>query len=441
MDLRNPLKILRPPWPATLLMPVAVLLGLGLGLAGLWPLAVLAAFASIAVAARMVADRSAAPAGDSSAIASEAKPRGGAANDLQAMVDALPDPLVTIDARRRLIAANRAARELIGAVDAGGDLATAIRDPAVLAACDQVLADGTARAVELQWHGIVERDLRAVVLALPGASPAAAMVLLHDLTAMKRAEHMRADFVANASHELKTPIAALTGFIETLRGPARDDAEARARFLAIMDEQAKRMARLVEDLLSLSRIELDEHTRPDAPVDLLPLLRAVIDTLELRARQRGIALKLDSAGRVPPALGDRDQLQQVFQNLADNAVKYARANSVVTIELRLTEGGPALADGAPALAVAVRDQGEGIAAQHLPRLTERFYRIDNARSRQLGGTGLGLAIVKHIVNRHRGALSIDSSPGQGSVFTVFLPVAPAAAMAKANPAAAGRQRA
>ena len=214
---------------------------------------------------------------------------------------------------------------------------------------------------------------------------------------------------------MKTPIAGLAGFIETLRGPARDDAAARERFLGIMAEQADRMRRLVDDLLMLSRIEQHEHSRPAAAVDVGRVLRGVNDLLHLKASSRGVALEIDVEKGLPPAVGDYDELTIVFQNLIDNAIKYTRGASTVRVVARATGGGD--------LAVSVADEGDGIAAAHLPRLTERFYRVDTARSRQLGGTGLGLAIVKHVVNRHRGRLEIQSSPGKGSVFTVTLPTA------------------
>ncbi len=239
---------------------------------------------------------------------------------------------------------------------------------------------------------------------------------LHDLTASKRSEQMRADFVANASHELRTPLATLLGFIETLRGPARDDREAQDRFLAIMHEQASRMARLIEDLLSLSRIEMNEHVPPTGRANLRHVLGSVAATLELRAKARGIHIVLDLADGLPEALGEPDELAQVFQNLFDNAIKYGHEGSAIEVSARLERRGAA----APLIAIAVRDHGEGIRREHLPRLTERFYRVDTARSRAMGGTGLGLAIVKHIVNRHRGRLDIASELGEGSVFTVRL---------------------
>jgi two-component system phosphate regulon sensor histidine kinase PhoR len=227
---------------------------------------------------------------------------------------------------------------------------------------------------------------------------------------------MRADFVANASHELKTPIAGLAGFIETLRGPARDDVAARDRFLGIMAEQADRMRRLVDDLLMLSRIEQHEHARPAGEVDVEKVLRGVQDLLQLKASARKVAVELVVDPALPQAVGDYDELTIVFQNLIDNALKYAKPSTTVRIAARPL--------GEDFISVAVSDEGDGIPASHLPRLTERFYRVDNARSRALGGTGLGLAIVKHVVNRHRGRLEIQSTQGKGSTFTVTLPRAP-----------------
>ena len=257
--------------------------------------------------------------------------------------------------------------------------------------------------------GAPELDVMAHARRLPRAAAdgSLALIVLHDTTALRRAERMRADFVANASHELKTPIAGIMGFIETLRGPARDDAAARERFLGIMAEQADRMRRLVDDLLMLSRIEQHEHARPDAAVDVGRVLEGVRDLLQLKASSRKVALELAVDPALPPAVGDYDELTIVFQNLIDNAIKYARPATTVTGR----RARPARLDR---LAVAVSDEGDGIPAAHLPRLTERFYRVDNARSRQLGGTGLGLAIVKHVVNRHAaGSTSRAARQGLG----------------------------
>jgi len=366
----------------------------------------------------------------------------------ESIIEALVDPLVILDGRRIVVRANAAALDLLGDKAVGRDLAERMRHPDVLAAVDAVLAGRGPHTLEFTEPVPVERVFEVRVKPFPGGAEGAqgpdpagagrpangdggqALVTLHDITTIKRSEQMRADFVANASHELRTPLSTLIGFIETLRGPARDDAEARDRFLSIMDEQAGRMSRLVNDLLSLSRIELDEHTPPTGRVDLPEVLHAVMDTLDMRARSRDMTLNLVCPDDLPPVPGDADQLAQVFQNLMQNAISYGRLDTEVTVELRRVAGAP---DGRGAgIAVAVRDRGEGIPKAHIPRLTERFYRVDPARSRAIGGTGLGLAIVKHIVSRHRGRLAIESEPGLGSTFTVFLP-APKAPARRGGP--------
>lgn len=340
--------------------------------------------------------------------------------------DSLPDPILMLDRRRRVVRANSAARQLFGRDPAQRDLETMLRDPRLLEAADAVIAGQSAPPVEFALPVPVERHFRARVEPLRASTVdgSVAVLALHDLTASKRIERMRADFVANASHELRTPLSTLLGFIETLRGPARDDREAQERFLAIMHEQASRMARLVADLLSLSRIELEEHSQPTGRVDLRRILRGLADTLDQQARRRGMAIVLDLPDDLPPVIGEADELTQVFQNLLDNALKYGRHDTPVEVVARVGEP-PRMAGRLPvgSVLVSVRDHGEGIAREHLPRLTERFFRVDDARSRKLGGTGLGLAIVKHIVNRHRGVLHVDSTLGDGSTFTVGLPPA------------------
>jgi len=338
----------------------------------------------------------------------------------EAVFAAIPDPLIAIDAQRRIVRANPAAAEFVGIVPEASDLAALLRNPAVLAAADAVLAGERTRVVDFVLSVPVERVMRARVARIEGTSRggAAAIVTLHDITALKAAEQMRADFVANAGHELKTPLASLVGFIETLLGPAQDDAAARERFLGIMRSEAGRMSRLVDDLLSLSRIELNEHVPPTSRVAIAALVEQVADVLQLRASERGIDLELALPDDLPDVLGDEDELAQVFQNLIDNAIKYGRPHSTVKIAADCLAGTPGYNGGAVRIMVA--DQGEGIPSEHLPRLTERFYRVDNARSRELGGTGLGLAIVKHILNRHRGRLDISSTLGTGSTFTVLL---------------------
>ncbi|MBB6252517.1 ATP-binding protein [Nitrospirillum iridis] len=360
----------------------------------------------------------------------------------EAVVEALHDPLMLVDAKRRVGRANSAARALFGDRMLTRDLAVSVRNPDVLSVVDAVLAGGDSRRVEFTLPLPVERVLE--VRVTPFRQPAedggedgeiTAIVTLHDITAIKRSEQMRADFVANASHELRTPLSTLVGFIETLRGPARDDADARDRFLAIMQEQAGRMSRLVMDLLSLSRIELDEHTHPTGETNVAALVQSVVAMLELKAAARKITIKVQGGEGLPRVQGDEDQLTQVFQNLIDNAIKYGREQTEVVVTLERADAPPMPgATGIRArqvphgpriqgIKVSVTDKGDGIARTHLPRLTERFYRVDAARSRALGGTGLGLAIVKHIVNRHRGRLTIDSEVGKGSTFTVHLPAA------------------
>jgi two-component system phosphate regulon sensor histidine kinase PhoR len=237
---------------------------------------------------------------------------------------------------------------------------------------------------------------------------------------------MRADFVANASHELRTPLAALAGFIETLQGSARDDSAARARFLPIMQAQATRMARLIDDLLSLSRIELNAHLRPDKQVDLVAIIRQVADSLQTLARDRGVEIRVTARPDRLLVLGDRDELMRVLENLIENALKYAASGKRIDITLAVSDS----SKGSREAALGVRDYGPGIAPEHLPRLTERFYRVDVSESRAQGGTGLGLALVKHILNRHGGRLTIDSIAGQGATFTAHLPLATIAENAK-----------
>ncbi len=360
-------------------------------------------------------------------VRAELRARDAALEAARSVLATLPEPLLLLDADRRIVRANAAATALLGERIEGRDLAGALRHPAVLAATDQVLKGEATRAAEFELTSPVERHLRAVVARLmPEAEGAAAVLVLHDLTELKRAERLRADFVANASHELRTPLATLVGFIETLRGPARDDAAARDRFLGIMAEQGARMTRLVEDLLSLSRIEMNEHRPPTEAVRIEMALHQAADPLDPRAKARGMRFVFDIAPDLPPVLGDLDELVQVFQNLFDNALKYGDEGTAVEVVARPSTkllSGTRPGERVAGVAVAVRDHGAGIAHEHIPRLTERFYRVDAARSRALGGTGLGLAIVKHIVSHHRGGFEIESELGRGSVFTIHLPAA------------------
>ena len=351
--------------------------------------------------------------------------------ELERALDALPEPLLLLDSDRKIVRANRAATSLLDGEVTGRHIAASLRNPELIEAVEQTLDGAGGCDIEFTLQAPVERTFAARVEPLPEPREGGAAVLLAlvDFTAVRRTDQMRADFVANASHEIRTPLATLMGFIETLQGSARDDAAARERFLTIMDQHGKRMARLVEDLLSLSRIEMNEHTPPTDAVPLPSVLANVHNTLAWRAETRGVTVAIDADDDLPPVIGDSDELTQVFLNLVDNAIKYGEAEGTVSVTASWAADAQAagwLAGRDGTVSVSIRDQGAGIPREHLPRLTERFYRVDKARSRELGGTGLGLAIVKHIVNRHRGALAIDSTPGEGSTFTVYLPPAPAA---------------
>jgi two-component system phosphate regulon sensor histidine kinase PhoR len=340
---------------------------------------------------------------------------------LRTFVTGLPDPVVALDRDGRVIALNDRARALAPALRQGEPVSFALRTPELIEAIGRASTEGAEQRVVYSERVPLDRWYETVVTPVRQAnasSPDLVLMTFHDLTPLRRVEEMRADFVANASHELRTPLAALLGFIETLQGSAREDPKARTRFLSIMQEQARRMARLIDDLLSLSRIELNAHRRPDTPVDLAPIIRQVSDGLESLARDRGVAVNVENAGALT-VLGDHDELVRVFENLVENALKYGAAGRRVDIKL----GPGSSADGEPEARVSVRDYGPGIAPEHLPRLTERFYRVDVTESRAQGGTGLGLALVKHILNRHRGRLTINSTPGSGATFTVHLPTA------------------
>ena len=345
----------------------------------------------------------------------------------ETLFDSLPSPILLLDRQRRIIGENAAARKVFGRQQRDRDLAALLRNPDLLDAADQVLAGESGGEVEFTLPSPANAEYRAMVepLLRPGSGGAAAVLSLHDITALKRVEQMRADFIANASHELRTPLAAVLGFIETLRGPAKGDEEAHDRFLGIMYEQATRMSRLVADLLNLSRIELHEHSRPEGMADLAAILRRVATGLELTASEKLMKINLDLDENLPSVIGQEDELTQIFQNLLDNAVKYGRDGTPIIVTGRVTSDLPlGMTDKSrPAAMITVKDHGEGIAREHIPRLTERFFRVDTARSRRLGGTGLGLAIVKHVVNRHRGVMQIESELGEGTAFTVYLPVA------------------
>ncbi len=333
------------------------------------------------------------------------------------IIGALPHAAVLVDAAGSVTGFNALAVQIHPFLRAGQPLRFALRDPEILEAVAGCARDGGTRRLEVLERLPVER---AFAVHVARAGDGETLIVFEDQTATRNLERMRVDFVANASHELRTPLASLLGFVETLRGPARDDAAARERFLGIMETQARRMARLVDDLLSLSRIELKAHVRPMDRVDLGTVVRQIADALKPLAAERGTVLALALPDHGCEVLGDRDELLRVFENLIENAIKYGKDQGKVAVTMRRMDD-----DGGPArLEVLVADDGPGVAPQHLPRLTERFYRVDAVASRGAGGTGLGLAIVKHIVMRHRGRLEIDSTLGKGSTFRVILDGAP-----------------
>ncbi len=339
---------------------------------------------------------------------------------LKSVLAGIPLPLVLVGPDARISAANALAVQLFGPGIEGRHYVIVLRQPALLDCIEGTLRHfqpGQARFVVAG----VSRETVHKVMTSPVAGPTGqgALVSFEDITDLETAGQIRRDFVANVSHELRTPLTALLGFIETLKGAARDDPVARERFLTIMEREAERMNRLVSDLLSLSRVEADERVRPTERVDIAALVLSSVATLRPYAADQGVTLEVTGHDAQMILRADPDQLTQVLHNLVENAIKYGGTGKLVTVALSREDRDTSLRG--PALRIDVIDRGEGIDAIHLPRLTERFYRIDSHRSRDKGGTGLGLAIVKHIVNRHRGRFRIDSIKGEGSRFSILLP--------------------
>lgn len=332
---------------------------------------------------------------------------------------ALPLPTLGIDRAERIVALNEPAAALLGEAALGRHFITVLRQPGLVDAVEKCLADRTPRHARFVG-GEVEAEVNYDVSLRKIEGTGVLLLSFQDVTFMAQAGQMRRDFVANVSHELRTPLTALMGFIETLSGPARDDAAARDRFLDIMAGEAGRMNRLVGDLLSLSRVEAEERVKPTERVNLTEILKRTLRNLNPLAVEKDITLIPEFGDAPLMLLGDADQLLQVFTNLVENAIKYGGDSKPVEITSETSLRDPAFRG--PAVRITVRDHGPGIDPMHLPRLTERFYRADSHRSRALGGTGLGLAIVKHILNRHRGRMKIASDLGQGATFSVILPL-------------------
>src|SRR3984893_3447402 len=414
------------PWPDRLRHSAIILLAAALGLVvlvtfGKLSLTIAAAVFSCIAAAALVPWRL------HNAVASREDVRG--VNPVEtaavsAVVAGMPDAAVLLDRARpgRLIPPNVAAAQLAPALRKNELAQFALRSPEIITALREAIATTETRRATYLDHAPVDRWMELVIIPVPvptlfGGTDKCMLMTFHDQTPLRRVEEMRADFVANASHELRTPLAALSGFIDTLQGPAKDDTKARERFLGIMQTQATRMARLIDDLLSLSRVELSAHVRPDTSVDIVPIIRQVADGLEPLARERQVTIDIDLPDAPVPIAGDREELLRLFGNLIENALKYGASGGKVVVSLILATSG----EGVPEVRVMVRDFGPGIAPEHLPRLTERFYRVDVGDSRAQGGTGLGLSLVKHILNRHRGRLLIESVPKNGATFTACFP--------------------
>ena len=342
---------------------------------------------------------------------------------IEQLIDGFPEAAIVLDREGRVIAFNEMAISIAPALRRGEPALIALRMPELVDAIRRAIRRHEPQRVEFFERVPLDRWFEAFVTPVTltlgaGGTVDILMMTFNDLTPLRRVEEMRADFIANASHELRTPLAALLGFIETLQGPAKDDPVARNKFLGIMQGQATRMARLIDDLLSLSRIELNAHLQPSTPVDLAPIVQQVVDGLQMLARDRGVEIKIALPPNTLTVLGDRDELIRALENLIENALKYGAVGKRVDV----TVAGAQTRAGQPEARVAVRDYGPGISPEHLPRLTERFYRVDVADSRAQGGTGLGLALVKHVLNRHGGRLTIESTPGEGATFTMHIPL-------------------
>jgi len=362
--------------------------------------------------------------------------------ELAPFIEALPEATLLVDHEGRVVGSNREARRQLQFEAQGLRLSAILRHPEILDAAHGASIDGITRVVEYEHAAPVEEHFRVYVAPIAWGDDTAALMIFHDQTTHIVTERMRADFLANASHELKTPVTSISLLIETLGGAARDDVTARERFLGLMEQQVDRMRRLIDDLLSLSKIEINEHVPPNERADMVMVAREAADAMTTVAKGRNVTINVAPEAAVLHVTGDRFQLTQVAQNPIDNAVKYSPEGGTVQVEIGVAEGRDTAADrasrqwpeasrislltpGAPAtrrfVYLRVTDQGPGIPRRHLPRLSERFFRVErDQQAVERPGTGLGLAIVKHIVNRHRGGMAVESEPGRGSAFAIYL---------------------
>jgi two-component system phosphate regulon sensor histidine kinase PhoR len=382
------------------------------GFAGMSAWVVLLAFALLLAAAML----SAGTARQSTESAAAIEASGLQRLSGEYLAAAVADPLIIFDPTATIIHANAAAFAAFGGIAPGMSLSLKFRAPEMQALLDGVLSgDVASDVVDFTEKLPVERAYRVSASSVGHATDLYVLVF-KDQSEARRIDRMRADFIANASHELRTPLASISGFIETLRGPARNDPAAREQFLQIMQNQTGRMARLIDDLLSLSRLEMKPYLKPGTEVDLRQTIDSVIDSLGPLARENSVAIERDFAEGPLDVPGDRDELFQVFENLLENACKYGQSGGRVTVAIARSD-----ADPEPGIDVTIRDYGHGIPEEHIPRITERFYRVDVENSRTQKGTGLGLSIVKHILTRHNARLSIKSEVGKGAAFSVHLP--------------------
>jgi len=334
------------------------------------------------------------------------------------IVDALAYPALAVTASRRIIAANTAARALFDDDLAGKDFVRIMRHPHALECLSRVIRTGDAETISLELQFTTRRTFELTAGRIAAPDETFFLVTLLDVSAEIDAERSRSTFVANVSHELRSPLTTLAGAVETLQGPARDDPKAQDMFLGLMSAETARMSRLVGDLLSLAKLEAKEHVAPDGAVDIVRVIKSVVNSLAASDTDYPNRVEITAQPGMLPVSGSEDELTEVFQNLIENALKYSTPATPVSVTITQR---PAMTPGAGGRAIIlIEDQGEGMERKHLSRLTERFYRVDKGRSREMGGTGLGLAITKHILNRHRGRMAIDSTVGEGTRVKVIL---------------------